>query len=393
MNSPTLLLHVLLAVSLAMSVLSAIAFPLNVRRMPRVSRPRRPDPPAWPRVSIVVPARNEEGTVEAGVRSHLAQEYPGPPPQVVVVDDRSTDATRAVVEAIARVEPRLRVVAGGDVPAGWLGKPHALHQGAAAADGDLLLFADADVVYSPAALAEAVRLLEAERLDFLSLFPALEMHGFWENVLMPYIPISFFFGLGFLANSDRHRWMAAGGGAGNLVRRSAYDATGGHAAIRDSVIDDMRLALAVKRAGFRCRIALADDRVRVRMYRGFREVWNGFTKNVAFVFAGAFGLAFLLGIALTLVAALAPVGALAAWALGLPISRADVVLAAAALLLTILLRAALAKRLAYPQWAAWTQPLMTAVWGGLIVRSLYWRFVRRELRWRGRGYDAQRARF
>jgi chlorobactene glucosyltransferase len=151
--------------------------------------------------------------------------------------------------------------------------------------------------------------------------------------------------------------------------------------------------MAVKRAGFRCRIALADDRVRVRMYRGFREVWNGFTKNVAFVFAGGFGLVFLLGTALTWVAALAPVVALAARAAGLPVSRADLVLAVASLLLTILLRALLAKRLAYPQWAAWTQPLMTAVWGGLILRSLYWRFVRRELRWRGRGYDAQRARF
>jgi|KBSSwiStaDraftv2_1062776.scaffolds.fasta_scaffold05594_7 glycosyltransferase involved in cell wall biosynthesis len=393
MKSPSSVLHALLLVSLGMSVLAAIAFPINVLRMPRLSRPRRPDPAPWPRVSIVVPARNEERGIEAGVRSHLAQEYPGPPPEVVVVDDRSTDATRRILERVARTEPRLRAVSGAEPPAGWLGKPHALHQGAAAASGDLLLFADADVVYAPEALAEAVRLLEAERLDFLSLFPALEMHGFWENVLMPNIPISFFFGLGFLANSDRHRWMAAGGGAGNLVRRSAYASAGGHAAIRDSVIDDIRLAMAVKRAGFRCRIAQADDHVRVRMYRGFREVWNGFTKNVAFVFGGAFGLVFLLGTALTWVAALAPVAALAAWAAGLPVSRGDAVLAAAALLLTILLRVLLARRLAYPVWAAWTQPIMTAVWGGLIARSLYWRFVRRELRWRGRSYDAQRAGF
>ena len=393
MMSPSSVLHALLLVALGMSVLSAIAFPINVSRMPRLSRPRRPDPSPWPRVSIVVPARNEERGVEAGVRSHLAQEYPGPPTEVIVVDDRSTDATPDILARIARTEARLRVVTGVEPPAGWLGKPHALHQGAAAATGDLLLFADADVVYAPAAVAEAVRLLEAERLDFLSLFPALEMHGFWENVLLPNIPISFFFGLGFLANSDRHRWMAAGGGAGNLVRRAAYFAAGGHAAIRDSVIDDIRLAMAVKRAGFRCRIAQADDRLRVRMYRGFREVWNGFTKNVAFVFGGAFGTVFLLGTALTWVAALAPVAALLAWVAGLPVSRADVALAAAALLLTILLRALLARRLAYPVWASWTQPIMTAVWGGLIARSLYWRFVRRELRWRGRSYDAHRAGF
>ena len=384
-------LHALLLISLAMSVFSALVFPINVWKMPRLSRPRRPDPPIWPRVSVVIPARNEERGIEAGVRSQLAQEYPDF--EVLVVDDRSTDGTRAILDSLAQQEPRLRIVTGVEPPESWLGKPHALHQGAAAANGELLLFADADVRYEPMALAEAVRLLEAERLDFLSVFPAFEMRGFWENVLLPNIPISYFFGLGFLANADRHRWMAAGGGAGNLVRRAAYAAVGGHASIRASVIDDIRLAMLVKRGGFRCRIALADDRVRVRMYRGFREVWNGFTKNVSFIFAGGFGLVFLLGTALMLVAALAPAAALVAWAAGLPIPPGDVRLAAAGFLLVILLRALLAAVLDYPQWTAWTQPLMTAVWGGLIARSLYWRFVRRELRWRERRYDAQQAKF
>jgi chlorobactene glucosyltransferase len=387
------LLHVLLLVSLAMAVFSAAMLPLNVWKTPRLSRPRRADPAAWPSVSVVVPARNEERGVEAGVRSHLAQDYPPERFEVIVVDDRSTDATRGLLDALARTDPRLRVLSGAEPPDGWLGKPHALHQGAAAAAGDVLLFADADVVYAPQAVSEAVRLLEAERLDFLSVFPAFEMRGFWENVLLPNIPISYFFGLGFLANADRHRWMAAGGGAGNLVRRAAYASAGGHAGIRGSVIDDIRLAMAVKRAGFRCRMALADDRVRVRMYRGFREIWNGFTKNVAFVFAGGFGVVFLLGTALTWVASLAPVAALLAWALGAPIPPGDVRLAAAGLLLVVVLRALLAALLAYPLWTAWTQPLMTAVWGGLIARSLYWRFVRRELRWRERRYDAQRAKF
>jgi len=386
-------LHVLLLIALAMGVFSAVLFPVNVWRTPRLSRPRRPDPAAWPRLSVVVPARNEERSIEAGARSHLAQDYPPVLLEVIVVDDRSTDGTRAILDALARTEPRLRVLSGVEPPEGWLGKPHALHQGAAAATGDWILFADADVRYAPSAVSEAVRLLEAERLDFLAVFPAFEMQGFWENVLLPNIPISYFFGLGFLANSDRHRWMAAGGGAGNLVRRTAYAAVGGHEGIRGSVIDDIRLAMAVKRGGFRCRMALADDRVTVRMYRGFREVWNGFTKNVAFVFGGAFGLVFLLGTVLTWIAALAPVAALAAWALGAPIPPGDVRLAAAGLLIVALLRALLAALLAYPLWTAWTQPLMTVVWGGIVARSLYWRFVRRELRWRERRYDAQAAKF
>jgi chlorobactene glucosyltransferase len=385
------LLHAALLASLAIAIFSAAVFPLNVRTMPRLSRSGRKTPAPWPRVSIVVPARNEERGIEAAVRSQLAQDYPDF--EVIVVDDRSTDATSSILERLAREDSRLSVVAGAEPPAGWLGKPHALHQGAAAASGTILLLADADVLYDRRALREAVALLETDGLDFLALFPGFEMHGFWENVLMPNIPVTYFFGLGFLANSDRHRWIAAGGGAGNMVRREAYEAVGGHAAIRDSVIDDVRLAMAVKRAGYRCRIARADDRVRVRMYRGLREVFDGFTKNAAFIFAGGFGLVFLLGTALMVTAALAPIAALLAAALGVPIAAGDVRLAAGVLLLTLVLRSVLAGMLSWPQWTAWTQPLMSVAWGAIILRSLYWRFVRGEILWRGRRYDAARARF
>jgi chlorobactene glucosyltransferase len=325
------------------------------------------------------------------VLSQLGQEYPHL--EVVVVDDRSSDGTRGVLERIARHDGRLRVVIGVEPPPGWLGKPHALAEGSARATGDLLLFADADVRYDPRTLREAVALLEEGNLDFLALLPGFEMRGFWENVLMPYVPIAYYFGLGFLANSDRHPWIAAGGGAGNLVRRSAYEAVGGHAAIRDSVIDDVRLAMTVKRAGFRCRMARADDRVRVRMYRGFREIVDGFAKNVSFVFGGWFGLVFLLGTLLTVVASLAPVGAIAAALLGAPVPAAAVWLAAVAFGLTVGLRTLLGAYLGWPFWGAFTQPLMAAVWTGIVARSLYRRFVRGEVLWRGRRYPARRARF
>ncbi len=385
------LLHGLLWASLAMVLFGAAVLPLNFRTMPRLSRTGRAVPAAWPCVSIVVPARDEERGIEEAVRSQLAQDYPEF--EVIVVDDRSTDSTREILERLAREYPRLRVIAGGEPPPGWLGKPHALHQGAASSSGGILLFADADVRYDPRAVGEAVALMESDRLDFVALFPGFEMKGFWENVLMPYLPIAYFFGLGFLASSDRHRWMAVGGGAGNIMRRGAYEAVGGHAAIRDSVIDDVRLARAVKQGGYRCRVARADDRVRVRMYRGFREIFDGFTKNTSFVFAGGFGLVFLLATVWTVIAAIAPAAVLGAAALGLPVASADVRLAACALALTLALRALLASRFGWPQWTAWTHPLMAVVWGGIILRSLHRRFVRRELLWRGRRYDATRARF
>jgi chlorobactene glucosyltransferase len=325
------------------------------------------------------------------VRSHLAQDYPDL--EVVVVDDRSTDGTGAILARLAAEDPRLSVVRGVDPPPGWLGKPHALFQGAEKASGELLLFADADVRYDPGALSAAVAMLERERLDLLALFPKLEMEGFWENVLMPYLAVSYFFGPAFWVNSDAQRRFAAGGGAGMLVRASAYRAAGGHEALRSSVIDDIGLAVRVRRAGGRCRMAMADHEVRLRMYRGFRQVFDGFTKNMAFVFEGGLGLFLAVSTFFTFLAWSLPALVLAAAALGAAVPRGDVVLAAIAFLLTVIARAVLGAYLGYPLWTSVTQPFTAAVWAAITARSLTWRFFHREVRWRGRAYDARQARF
>ncbi len=325
------------------------------------------------------------------MRSHLAQDYPDL--EVVVVDDRSTDGTGAILARLAAEDPRLSVVRGVDPPPGWLGKPHALFQGAERASGELLLFADADVRYDPGALSAAVAMLERERLDLLALFPKLEMEGFWENVLMPYLAVSYFFGPAFWVNSDAQRRFAAGGGAGMLVRASAYRAAGGHEALRSSVIDDIGLAVRVRRAGGRCRMAMADHQVRLRMYRGFRQVFDGFTKNMAFVFEGGLGLFLAVSTFFTFLAWSLPAAVLAAAALGAGVPRRDVTLAAVSFLLTVVARAALGAYLKYPLWTSVTQPFTAAVWAAITARSLTWRFLHRRVRWRGRSYDARHARF
>jgi chlorobactene glucosyltransferase len=343
------------------------------------------------RASVVVPARNEERDVEASVRSYLAQDYPDL--EVVVVDDRSTDATPAILERLAGEDPRLRVVSGVDPPAGWLGKPHALAEGSAASRGELLLFADADVRYAPETLSRAAAHLEGRGLDFLCLLPRIEMRGFWENVLLPYLYVALFQSPAFAANWRRPRWVAVGGGAGNLVRRAAYEKVGGHAALRDSVIDDVRLGFTVKAAGFRFGLVRAEDGVAVRMYRGFREVFDGFTKNAAYVYQGAAGIVFFVLTGATLGAALLPPAVLAAKAAGASIAAGDVRLAIAGFVLALLARVVLARALRDPLWAAFTHPIMAAVWTGILSRSLFHRFVKRRLTWRGREFEARAARF
>ena len=384
------MIQALLVIAAVGGAVGLVLLVLNLRMIPRLSGVH-PAAAALPLVSIVVPARNEERSVEAAVRSHLAQRYANL--EVIVVDDRSSDQTGEILAGLAAADSRLTIVAGTDPPPGWLGKPYALHQGARTARGTLILFADADVVYHAESLEQAVTLLERDRIDLLAIMPRIEAQGFWENVLMPLLPSSVYLGAGFLLNRDRPRWLAGGAGAGNLIRRAVYDALGGHEALRNSVVDDVRLALIARLGGYRTRVVRAEDRVSVRMYRGFAEICRGFTKNIAYVFQGGLGFAFAVLTGITLWIGLAPASTLLAALLGVPVPRSGILLAAAAYGLAVLARLAMACAIGSPRWPAWTHPLMALVWTGIIVRSVYARVVRKRLTWRGRVFDARDAQF
>jgi cellulose synthase/poly-beta-1,6-N-acetylglucosamine synthase-like glycosyltransferase len=236
---------------------------------------------ALPRVSVISAARNEERGVRAGLGSLLAQDYPAL--EAIAIDDRSTDGTGAVLDALAATDPRLRVLHNTVLPAGWLGKNHALHLGAAAATGELLLFTDADVVMAPTTLRRAVTLLRRDGLDHLTVAPELVMPGWLLQSFAAAFMLSF--------SQYAQPWQARnpksgkhiGIGAFNLVRADAYHAVGGHAPIAMRPDDDLKLGKLLKQAGYRQDVSFGRGLVSVAWYHTLREVARGLEKNA---FAG-----------------------------------------------------------------------------------------------------------
>jgi chlorobactene glucosyltransferase len=232
-----------------------------------------------PLVSVIIPARNEARNIERCVSSVLATTYA--PIEVIVVDDRSTDDTAALVEAAAG--DRLRLVRGTDPPAGWFGKQWAIVQGYRAARGELLLFADADTKHEPELIPRAVAGLHVERVDLLTVLPRQEMRGFWERVIQPQLFFVLETGVGALrlVNRTRTEWRAIANGQFILTRRSAYEAIGTHEAVRDTVADDLRLAQSYVRAGKDIFLVYATEFMTTRMYASLREIVAGWSKNLA----------------------------------------------------------------------------------------------------------------
>lgn len=363
-------------ISWALSLVRTI---LNLLLVPRLA-PRLPK--RLPLVSVIVPARDEERTIERGVRALLAQTYPAL--EIIVVNDRSTDATGPILERLASEDARLHVIDGVEPPQGWLGKPWALHQGSLRAEGELLLFVDADVIYEPDTVTAAVARLEESGVALMSFFPRLVMHGFWEHVAMPNLAMMGFTILPlWFGNRTRLPLLGVGGGPGNLTRRANYDAAGGHEALKDAVVDDVALARLVRRSGGRSEMVRADDFVSVRMYHGLREVIDGFTKNCFTTFGRSY-VATLVLVVLSLVVHVLP------YALAL---TGDM-LAIASIVLITLVRVILFTALHYRlDNAILGHPLMVLLWTYILLRSAWYTGVRKQLHWRGRRYDARHTRF
>ncbi|RME90046.1 MAG: glycosyltransferase [Anaerolineae bacterium] len=322
----------------------------------------------FPYVSVLVPARNEAENIEACVRSLLAQDYPNF--EVLVLNDHSTDETGDILTRLARLDPRLRVFDGEALPLGWLGKHWACHQLAQRARGDLLLFTDADTRHHPSMLRESVSALLSEDVDLLTAFPLEEVVTWGEKLILPFMALGILAFLPLrLARRLRRPGLSVTIGQFMLFRRSAFEAVGGYASVRAKVVDDVALGRRIIANGFRWYLVDGTERVRCRMYRGFWDAIEGFTKNV-FAFFEYRVVFYLLAWAWVILAFLQPPLALLSRLLGEPLTQFPFDLAVVAVAETITLFRVAYKRFGFPAYLAFFYPLTVLLFALIALRSL-----------------------
>ena len=242
----------------------------------RTASPRIMHPAINPDVSVIVPARNEEACLAECLRSLIGQH--GPAYEVIVVDDHSTDATRAIAEGFP-----VRVIAADALPSGWSGKCNAAWTGARSAKGKWLLFTDADTQHTRESIACGLQEAIASGAALLSYSPKQDVQDFWEHALMPVIFAELAATYRPADVCDPGLPAAAANGQYLLIRRDAYEAIGGHAAVATAILEDVALAKRAKQAGHRLQFRWSDV-VSTRMYRSFPLMWEGWTKNLALLF-------------------------------------------------------------------------------------------------------------
>lgn len=280
---------------------------------------RTPPPARLPvpeRVSVLLPVRDEAHQVGPCLR-HLLEQTHLPDLEVLVLDDQSSDGTAAVVRETAAGDARVRLLAGAEPPPGWLGKPHACHQLAEAATGTVLVFVDADVLLAPDAVARTVTQLRETGLDLVCPYPRQLAVGAGERLLQPLLQWSWLSTLPLrLAERTSRPSLAAANGQLLAVDAGTYRRAGGHAAVRDEVLDDLALLRAVMAAGGRGTVTDGTDLGTCRMYRSWPQLRDGYAKSLGAAFGSSAGAAAVVtGLVLTYV--FPPVAALAGSRVGL----------------------------------------------------------------------------
>lgn len=230
-------------------------------------------------VSILVPARNEAHRVlRKSIESMLSQTYGNY--EIIALDDRSTDETKEILEELKSQNSKLKIIDGAELPKGWLGKPHALQQALRKASGEWIIITDADIIFAPETVKTVVRYAEENDFDALTLAPKLILHSFWETVFMPVFGWFCVLAMPFHRINNPNRPESMGVGNFFMFRRAVLDKIGDFGSVKSQVAEDLKLAEILKQRRFKLRIDYAPRLIETRMYSGFWEIWEGFTKNL-----------------------------------------------------------------------------------------------------------------
>lgn len=279
--------HAVALVWAALWVLMLMVVVLRFRNSKRLEEYPATIPAQPPLVSVIIPARNEARNIERCLTSVLSTTYPLL--EVIVVDDHSTDGTGDMSRRIATADAmnggglsRARVVDPPALPRGWFGKQWACHHGALAARGELLCFIDADTWHAPELLARSVNAMQQRGAALFTVAGHQEMGSFWEKVLQPFVFVILLGRYGGLESMSRstNPFAKIANGQFMLLRRDAYDAAGGHAAVKAHVAEDLRMAQRFTALGMPAHMVLARHHMSTRMYTSFSEIRRGWGKNV-----------------------------------------------------------------------------------------------------------------
>jgi chlorobactene glucosyltransferase len=243
---------------------------------------------AAPHITVIIPARDEEVNIGRCLRSLLAQDYPADRLKVLVIDDHSADGTAAIVRAIAAGHPQVSLLSSPKLPPRWTGKSHACWIGARAAapESEWLCFLDADVWGEPPLLSSGVHAAVTQKLDLLSLAPRQELGSFAERLMLPCGLILLSFLQDLREVQARTGSAVTATGQFMLIRRDAYQAVGGHAAVSNVICEDLELARLLKQSGRSVLLMGGDALIATRMYTGWRTLWPGFAKNLVDTLGG-----------------------------------------------------------------------------------------------------------
>jgi chlorobactene glucosyltransferase len=366
----------------------------NQYQLDIVITPAGPPAADSPLISICIPARNEEYNIRKCVESVLGQDYPNI--EVIVLDDRSTDATLAQLNEIASRDSRLHPIHGLDLPSGWAGKPHALFQASAAAQGEWLCFVDADTFLAPQAISACCAKALETRADLLTTMNEQILGTFWEKVVMPLVMTALSVGFSPRKVNDPNSRAAIANGQFIMIRRTVYDAIGGHEKVKDQIVEDKAISEQVKWNGYRLIVADGMQVIRTRMYTSLPAMWEGWTKNIylglrdhpAMLMLGAFGatLALLAALFLPIWPLLGINGYIhgGGWQAIVVVIQSFTVWA-----WLIYFRVRVARGMHISAWYALTTPLGAGVFAAMMLTSAWKVLSGQGVTWRGRKYHTK----